>query len=626
MSYLNALRLHFAGQFQTNVSTVNNDAFHFNNAAFKPEYQEMQGPRMNPPNGWFNPEGDAAFRLLGCKITSAWTASGEVDTSDPVLGYIVADSDQAAPAKMVDLDPEQQLVSEIWGLTVRIADGNGKTLVSGAFEPAAFMDIWARARQSGGGDTNASAMWQSVITDVQWGDVSGSAFLTELQAACGDLLSIKFNCDGINMSYGSPDFMCGRITGTIGPATADEPKHLVLGRQFMATNKPGNRGFFQPVGGLNFFVGLVDADNSCIYLDLGNALPSTIAGGPIAELGDLSFGYYDPILSPNAPAGQIVNLGTIAQTDYAKKGWYAKTAGVVKLRLTAQQMQMVAGRQLVLYNEASNTIIAESSSGAFVRADTYVYRMSPGDVADISIYATQRGEPLANVKIEFARDTSQLQPNSGGGAPPPVGEPSTGVSFDDSVTTDPNGHAVFKVTAKDPGTPRWFNNGKDYGIDGQVYGIRPSFADSRANDPVNEANFISFLIWTGYTPPATVTWTDIHPIFQQYANLYPVMNRFLNLGKQDSVLANTQMLKLAFDLPLSDPNSMPVTRDLSPAKRQAILQWLDNPLPGDPPVVAAATMAEAGAAQAKGEAPSKGGKEAAMARRVIVQDQMGDKS
>lgn len=35
ISYLNALRLHFAGRFQANVSTVNNHPAHFNNAAFK---------------------------------------------------------------------------------------------------------------------------------------------------------------------------------------------------------------------------------------------------------------------------------------------------------------------------------------------------------------------------------------------------------------------------------------------------------------------------------------------------------------------------------------------------------------------------------------------------------------
>jgi len=108
MSYLNPLRLHFAGRFQANVSTVNNDPAHFDNAAFEPGYQTPQGPGMHPPNGWFNPQGDAAWRLLGCTVNAAWSPSGAVIAPDPVLGCIVADSDRRAAAKLVDLDSEQQ--------------------------------------------------------------------------------------------------------------------------------------------------------------------------------------------------------------------------------------------------------------------------------------------------------------------------------------------------------------------------------------------------------------------------------------------------------------------------------------------------------------------------------------
>jgi hypothetical protein len=39
MSYLNVVRLAFAGTFQADVSTVNNDVRHFDNASFEPAYQ-----------------------------------------------------------------------------------------------------------------------------------------------------------------------------------------------------------------------------------------------------------------------------------------------------------------------------------------------------------------------------------------------------------------------------------------------------------------------------------------------------------------------------------------------------------------------------------------------------------
>jgi hypothetical protein len=631
MSYLNALRLHFAGQFQANVSTVNNDPAHFDNKTFQPSYQQLQGPGMQPPNGWFSPQGDAAFRLLGCKVTSAWTPSGQVKAGDPVLQCLVADSDSQAPAKMVDLDSEQQLVSEIWGLQVRIADSTGRTLLSGDFEPMAFMDLWDRAlNASQAGDANGGAMWQSVLRNLQWGDTSRSLFLQTLrQAAASGLLSIKFNLDGINMDFTSPNFMCGRIAGTIGPAASDEPHHLVIGRQFMAAAGP-NANFFNPLGGINFCVGRIDTAAKCIFLDLGNALPTVTPGSALANIGDLTLS----VASSRGP----IRLGAIpagGTGGYTGKDWYETTAGIVvlPLHLSDVQWQVLAANPLTITDNAG-TAISEWSSGAFVRADTYVYRMSPGDTVSIAVYAMQWGKPLANTAIVFPLDSSQLQPTPDQfpyvGAGPSVAVPANVLTHADApisttpptVTTDANGRGVLTVAASDPGNVRWFNNGQDYGIDGQVYGVRPAFADNALNTgPVDQWNFVSFLVWSGYTAANPVTWFDLAPIFQQYANLYPVMNRFLNLGDYDSVVANARLLQLAFGLNPADPNSMPVTRDLSPAKRQAILGWLANPAhpKGQPQQVSAAARPP-GVTPRRVEAPTlQGGKSAAAARRLVLQ-------
>jgi hypothetical protein len=630
MSYLNALRLHFAGQFQANVSTVNNDPAHFDNAIFKPGYQQMQGPRMVPPNGWFNPQGDAAWRFLGCRVTSAWMPSGAVTSSDPVLGYIVADSDGRVPAKLVDLDSEQQLVSEIWGLQVRIADSQGKTLMRGEFDPAAFADIWDRATGSSQGDVGAGAMYQSVLTGLQWHDVDSSPFLSALRKAASDgLLSIKFNVDGLNMDYTSPDFMTGRIVGTIGPATACEPRHMVMGRQFMAAASP-NGNFFTPLGGINFCAAVVDPTASCIYLDLGNALTTSAPGAPLNNLGDLILSYYDPIATPGNPAGTAVALGVILGSTGANgysqdTTWYPRTAGIVALPLNEAQLQAIATAQLLISGN-QGILISEWSSGAFVRADCFVYRLSPNEPVQIPVYAMQWGRPLQGVELSFAFDPGQLQQQVGSGFPyvapsPPVATPTGALSFDTPLTTDANGRVLLTLNTTDPGTPRYFNNGADYGIDGQVYGIRPGFTDTQQYEgPVNQWNFISILLWSGFTPSSPVTWADLQPIFQQYANLYPVMNRFLDMGDYDAVVANARLLSLAFGLDPANPNSMPVTRDLSPAKRNAILAWLKNPLPGEAPAKPAAAPKAAPVAEIPAAPePPKGGKAAAAARRLILQ-------
>ncbi|HZZ30461.1 MAG TPA: hypothetical protein VFE10_00590 [Phenylobacterium sp.] len=629
MSYLNALRLHFAGEFQANVSTVNNDPAHFHNAAFQSSYQLMQGDGMTPPNGWFNPEGDASFRLLGCRVTGAWTAAGAAAPSDPVFSCAIADSDVRVPAKLVDLDSEQQLVSEIWGLEVRIANARGETLVRGDFAPAAFADIWDRATGGGDGDIGAGATYQSVLQNLQWADVSASPVLSALRAAAGDgLLSIKFNFDGLNMDFKSPKFMCGRIVGTIGSATSSEPKHLVVGRQFMAQAAAGGN-FFTPVGGINFCTAVVDAAAERIYLDLGNALSTASPGGPINNLGDLEVTVLVPAATPGGSGAKPVALGKIPATGaggyVSDSDWYARSAGVVVLPLTAAQVQLAATAPLSITG-AGTARIAEWTSGAFVRADRFVFRMSPGDRARIPVYAMQWGRPLSGVDVAVAFDPSQLQQTLSAppyvGAGPTVAAPTAALAFSATVRTDGDGVALVDVLAGDPGTPRWFNGGADYGIDGQVYGVRPTFADTRTySGPDNQWNFISFLIWSGFAPSTPPTWTDIQPILQQYANLYPVMNRFLNLADFDSVVGHGDLLRLAFGLDPADPNSMPVTRDLSPAKRDAILAWLKNPLAGPVPAPKPRLALEAAAVAPliAGPPPPRGGKAAAAARRLILQ-------
>lgn len=646
MSYLSPLRLHFAGRFQANVSTVNNDPAHFHNAAFLPSYQDMQGAA---PNGWFNPQGDAVWRLLGCKVTTAWLPSGPVTFGDPVLEYSIADSDSRPPAKLVDLDSEQQLVSEIWGLQIRIATASGETLFTGDFEPAAFMDIWDRAASSSGGDQTAGAMYQSVLRNLKWGNVATSPFLTALKDAATDgLLSIKFNVDGFNMDFTSPEFMTGRIVGTIGPAAETEPKHLVLGRQFMAAPNP-NGNFFTPQGLINFFPAVVDAAASCIYLDLGNALSTQTPGGALNNLGDLTLWVYDSTTGNSGKS--VIQIGKIpasGASGYAvNRSWYVNTAGVVVLPVEAKLLPLVQTSALVLTGN-SNVKISEWPSGAFVRADTYVYRMSPGDVVEIPVYATRFGAPLRETRIAVAFDESQLQGQvgePGHGSPyvapsPPVASSPDAIHYDREVLTDQNGRVVLRVTASDPGTPRYFNG--DFGIDGQVYGLRPGFADPQTfgGGPINQWNFVSFLVWSGFAvkDPERPTWhDDLQPIFQQYANLYPVMNRFLNLGDYASVVKNARLLGLAFGLPSGDPNVMPVTRDLSPARRAAILKWLNlSPPPlGDAPE-ASVTLPPKGEALLANRPkvirsdvtpppppPMQGGKAAAVARRVVVQRAKG---
>ena len=616
MSYLSPPRLHFAGKFDANVSTVNNDPRHFNNANFQPSFQERQ--TLAAANGWFNPRGDAAFRLIGCKITGALGADGRPAGADPVFSCLIADSDRRAPAKLADLDPEQQMVSTIFGLEVRIAAPDGSSLLRSSFEPAPFTDIWSRA-VGPGSDTNAGSMYQSVLTDIEWGDVSHSRFLSELRAAAADgLLSIKFNVDGFNMDFGGPDFMRGRIVGTIGPAATTEPRHFVPGRQLV----PELDAAEDPKGRIYFCTGILDESAGAVRLDLGNALPTVDAGGdivPSAVLGNLVVACLDP--SENAP----VSLG---QIPYWRAGWYQSTAGVVDLPVKPQQLAAVREHPLALLTGFGTSVSAlkiavqEAPSGLHVRADLFVFRLDPGETARARVHATRFGQPHAGAQVTPIRDNSGFQ---AGPAAPQVGKPPDGITVETPQPTGADGSTDLVIKAGDPQNFRKF-------IDGQLYGVRPALADTPPGDPnANPSDFVSVLVFDDFHPDQPLAWHgtplgSIKPIFQQFANLYPVMYTFLDLADYEDVCKNRDMLLLAFKLAEEDPNSMPVTRDLSGAKRAAVIRWLEavgedgKPLLGTPPpdthAVAAAEAEPVEPPPEFAELAKKGGKTAALARRI----------
>ena len=618
MSYLAALRLHFSGLFQAAPSTVNNDPLHFDNDTFKPtdKLPSVKGD----PRGWWNPRGNADWRLIGCRVSGASYADGtRAGAEDPVLGMVVADSDRRAAAKMADLDTEQQLVSEIWGLEVRICDGAGTTLVRGEFVPAPFIDIWDRAQgPGGGGDIGACAAYQSVIGDLEWGEVGQSRLLSELRAGAGDgLLSIRFNVDGYNMTLGSPDFTRGRIAGTIGVGSASEPKHFVAGRQFMAVGAAGGN-FFKPAGSINFCTGVVDELLGRVFIDLGNALPTLGPGGPQEDLGELTLGY--------RAAGEST-VTTIGVIDYRADAWYAESAGVVEVAVSAAELAAIGEAELELSLASVASATFESPGGVYVRADDFVHRLDPGDAVEVGVFATRYGRPYAGAEVVAAEDPSGLQIQVGPGDPG-VGTPDSAISF--AKTLDPtgeDGRTTLRIEASDPGNPRGY-------IDGQVYGVRPSLAGQASDYPTDPWNFVSLLVFDEFKADQPITWWGgVQPVFQQYSNLYPVMDDFLDLSDYKSVCANVDLLELAFGLEPGNPNSMPVTRDLARSKREAILRWLGNPgadgrpLLGAPPPPArpaAAKSAGLGVVRSGGQggesisaaAAARGGKAAAAARRV----------
>ncbi len=325
-----------------------------------------------------------------------------------------------------------------------------------------------------------------------------------------------------------------------------------------------------PVGGSTLNSAYAEIVGKTVTIDLGNSLNTRSPSGPLVDLGPLGLAILQP---PNA---STIPIGSIPYTDPA---WYSKTAGIVSFALSDSQLQQasMAPLAIVRLGNGNAPLLSEPNDGIWVRADSTVFRLNPGDTATTTLYATAFGRRASGLKISFGYDPSILQGQTTQGpipGPQIVGEPTSALILPASVVTDANGAAELKLSASDPGKPRQY-------IDGQVYGV--SYRVGNAPPPLgstgNASRILNALVWSAYNPPASPTWTnDVRPILQQYANLYPVMKQFVDLSAYSSVVAQRTLIAQALSLPETDPSYMPVTRDLSTAKRAMILRWLNNPV------------------------------------------------
>lgn len=556
MAYLHSPRLVFSGQFQADPSTVNNDPTHFDNSTFQPNYQEYgQGDE----NGWWNPDGTGNWRLIGCKIISVTYKDGsstDDPSKDPIIGLALTDTDSRVAGKIVDLDSQQQMVSELWGVIVRLVSGE-KNLFIGDYQTAAFTNIWMTRSPALRGDTCAAAVYQSVIKNLTW-DLAkfNSRYLNELHEVSPDQLSIQFTVDRFNMTHDDPQFSLGRIAGSIGPYFEGEPVHWLTGRQL----------FPIPKATYNYAVALLDENLHSLILDLGNAFQ-------FDEIGDLLSGKNLTVAVLNNPANKSDNT-YIGKIENSSSGWYMQTAGLVTFALNEEIFSLLQTCPLAIFETDpgtnSPTIVFEEQV-SYVRADQFVSRLNEGESFAVKLKATHLGKPIPAATINLEQSTSAFGPT-----PPAVGTPENAISFPASVNTDEQGNASITILASDPGNPREY-------IDGQMYGIVYKL-DTQDYAALNPSDFVSLLVYSS-VPESSVQnpdWDrDIHPIMQQYANLYPLMSKgIFNLADKEVVHNNAEILSFVFSKGLTDPNYMPATRDLSADKQRMILRYLETILSG----------------------------------------------
>jgi hypothetical protein len=532
LSYLGFPRLTFAGTFQSDICTVNNIPPYYDNNMFEPRFQW----RMNAPdyNGLWHPKGSNAMRLTEVRITSGSLPDGKLLTTraeDPLIGCRVADDDLRANGKFVDLDPQNQMVSELYGVRMRILDAEGNEVLRGDYEPSPVDDVWLRARlPSGRGDP--SGCYQSVLTGLRWGDVRSPALQAIRAATTGDVLSVKLVMDSVEdgVEHWPDNVTYGRIVGSIGPYLPGEPRQFVAARRLRkSADSP-----------LQHAPCRVDEAASAVFVDLGNSIPLTARGGPPVDLGPLNL----VALSPEPKV-----LAPLTGTEPAA---YERSGSIAVARLTREQLEIARKTPLAIRKATGETLLAENADATYLRCDKIVFRLHPGESqanATTVVHATKFGRPAAGVEVFLG-----------------TGKEPAAFGFPAKVTTGADGRALIALSGKDPGNPRKW-------VDGVSVECPYGFA-AGANEP---EGLLAVRIFDPCPVPARPTWVrDVQPILQQYSNLYPSMNAILDLGNYNHVVRHQTYIRRTLLAPQESPNHMPVTRDLSPGRRDMIVKWLDT--------------------------------------------------
>ncbi len=426
MSYLDSPRIHFRGWFQADVSTINNDVRFFQNESFVPAYQELNN------NSSWNPRGTGVFRILDCSVTGGFLDGRAIKTTsdDNVIGLTLQNADDRAPGKLVDLDPQQQMVSEIWGMRVRLTGPGAGALFEGEYKPAAFTNLWLRQQTGVMRDQKLCAYYQSVLENVEWPGSIDSPLLAALKAATQErMLSIHFNLYGYGRDSTIPRYTMGHLIGTIGPYFRNEPKHFVLGRHMLAYYGARGENWPAPGSKVNSLQARVAADGLSLTVDFGNSFPIINAGGAPAAIGQVQLGVLRSNPQAHIATADASEFVLIGEVPYLEEAWYTETAGVQTFDLTgnAAAAELLPTNPLVLVTPVSgapyNVLLQESIDGLYVRADSFVYRLNPGDVQPVEFYATRFGQPLASNEINLSATKGFMGVSGGSTITPPPNPP-----------------------------------------------------------------------------------------------------------------------------------------------------------------------------------------------------------
>ena len=586
-SYLDPPRIHFSGWFLADVATRNN----FN--CFDGAIED----NITCEDVWnWNPNGTGEFSFYNCHVTSVVYADGSIamrKEDDPVIGGEILTNPNIPPAKLVDLDNVVEM-PVIYGMTIVLNWGENMNTFIGKWVPTSIdSDMYEHQNPKDPYQVPFGAQGRSLIENLHWSRTLNSKALQQLKyfSDQSGVLSITFSLYNFTKNPNETWWKHGRIVGSIGVGRRDEPLSF-----------PGHRALYPAEDAPT--IRLSEAQHTCgienkflmgtayfnvgmrrVTVDLGNSFWIT-PGGHICKLDPLHVGI---LLSEFTETPQVE---IIAEVPYREEGWYESTAGVQDIAITDEQQRKLSSSKLVLVslNDSGRMYPLCDKSGSSERAcaalvlvetplfirpmDCYAFHLEKDQKATLRLIVRHFGNPVANaeVKLEDISLATMLLQDAEGFSVNTSFHAEDGLLYNSKALTDVHGIATFIFQAK--GVPSRKHT------DGMTYTFMSCLSSERECGDYNYGNTPTILVWSNVTYERPYFWDqDIQPIFKWYERLFPVMSRIVTLGDYESVTRPymVALIKKSMSLDLNHPSYMPVTRQLSPTKRDMILEWLDSP-------------------------------------------------
>lgn len=626
MSYLHLPRIYFGGLFYTNPNTVNNYAYSYDTQTELTEHNQYRTDGgSGGPGGW-NPLGTARFYMQSCSVLGGVGPDGAaIAADDPLIRARVTTPSPATPTlpdgnthslpKLVDLDPDMQIRSEVYGMRVWVDIPGSGAGFWGTMSVPQLRNMGGRVQiKDVGGSWTAVGTMAGMITDVQWlGDPSTSPLLAQFQAACSGGISYRLTLD-LHQNNPSTQFTAGnmfyygRLHGCFGPAyPGAELAQVVPGRMLQVPTPPSTakaqaaaqtrearleaiadqQADSASIVTLNASPALVTTlpDKSArLSIDLGAA--SLLQVGPdnqvlgkyqidsgivLGYMSDSGFTAFEA--TAKNPVSFADQYDDRLISDQQKSCYLVRSTGIADVPLTPEEAAAITSAPLAVQVSGSLPL-QEYANGYWIELSEASRRLQPGESTTIQMMMRKFGAPVTGTPAKLG---VQVFASNWSGDKRPFKntvDPSTAVTFTIGNELDANGIVDVTVAGTTPeplGTLRTY-------MDSKVFFVQLKDPDGNpTGDEPAEGWALSVLLWAPYQIPDNPTWeADVGPILDSYARLYPGMKSIFDIGSEATVTGGAGAVLERMSLPHDDPGYMPVTRDLSPNKVATVVKWLET--------------------------------------------------